>query len=167
MKAISIEIPNEILAALAANPNDPQLASEVCSAIVKAAEILSGTSIEPSSAKGNAADAKVIVDRANKIRERRKAAALRRAQLRQQRKRNLTRLLASGIHDTRLSDLKSLGVLSTDELRIIEAMLRPTIQLTNKLTAKQLAAILSPRLHRLIRRTYKQPSPIRPLSESR
>lgn len=78
MKAISIEIPNEILAALAANPNDPQLASEVCSAIVKAAEILSGTSIEPSSAKGNAADAKVIVDRANKIRERRKAAALRR-----------------------------------------------------------------------------------------
>ncbi len=29
MKAISIEIPNEILAALAANPNDPQLASEV------------------------------------------------------------------------------------------------------------------------------------------
>ncbi|HUN21047.1 MAG TPA: hypothetical protein PLT34_07310 [Muribaculaceae bacterium] len=161
MKAISIEIPNEILAALAANPNDPQLASEVCSAIVKAAEILSGTSIEPSSAKGNAADAKVIVDRANKIRERRKAAALRRAQLRQQRERNLTRLLASGIHDTRLSDLKSLGVLSTDELRIIEAMLRPTIQLTNKLTAKQLAAILSPRLHRLIRRTYKQPSPIR------
>ena len=136
-------------------------------AIVKAAEILSGTSIEPSSAKGNAADAKVIVDRANKIRERRKAAALRRAQLRQQRERNLTRLLASGIHDTRLSDLKSLGVLSTDELRIIEAMLRPTIQLTNKLTAKQLAAILSPRLHRLIRRTYKQPSPIRPLSESR
>jgi len=103
----------------------------------------------------------------NKIRERRKAAALRRAQLRQQRERNLTRLLASGIHDTRLSDLKSLGVLSTDELRIIEAMLRPTIQLTNKLTAKQLAAILSPRLHRLIRRTYKQPSPIRPLSESR
>ncbi len=49
----------------------------------------------------------------------------------------------------RLAELKSSGILTATEMRIVEAMLRPTIQLTNKLTARQIANILQPRIGRM------------------
>lgn len=77
-------------------------------------------------------------------------SARRRALRRQESDRRLAQFVGKGIRDTSLSDLKAGGILSRAELRIIEAMLRPTIQLTNKLTAKQLEGILRPRIGRVM-----------------
>ena len=145
----SIEIPANILSALASNPGDPRLAMEVCSALVKAAEILNGEPPEPSDVAAGIPDTSVIVERAHKRRERRRVSALRRASRRQERDRQLARFVSAGIRDMRLADLKSSGILTATEMRIVEAMLRPTIQLTNKLTARQIANILQPRIGRM------------------
>lgn len=149
MKTATIEIPSAILSALAAAPADPQLAMETCRALVEAATILDGT--PPATADTTTPpDPAEIVERARKRRQRREAAARRRALRRQESDRRLAQFVGKGIRDTSLSDLKAGGILSRAELRIIEAMLRPTIQLTNKLTAKQLEGILRPRISRVM-----------------
>lgn len=149
MKTATIEIPSAILSALAAAPADPQLAMETCRALVEAATILDGA--PPATADtATPPDPAEIVERARKRRQRREAAARRRALRRQESDRRLAQFVDKGIRDTSLSDLKAGGILSRAELRIIEAMLRPTIQLTNKLTAKQLEGILRPRIGRVM-----------------
>ena len=149
MKTATIEIPSAILSALAAAPADPQLAMETCRALVEAATILGG--VPPAAADtATPPDPAEIVERARKRRQRREAAARRRALRRQESDRRLAQFIGKGIRDTSLSDLKAGGILSRAELRIIEAMLRPTIQLTNKLTAKQLEGILRPRIGRVM-----------------
>ncbi len=149
MKTATIEIPSAILSALAAAPADPQLAMETCRALVEAATILDGA--PPATADTTTPpDPAEIVERARKRRQRREAAARRRALRRQESDRRLAQFVGKGIRDTSLSDLKAGGILSRAELRIIEAMLRPTIQLTNKLTAKQLEGILRPRIGRVM-----------------
>lgn len=149
MKTVTIEIPSAILSTLAAAPADPQLALETCRAMVEAATILGG--VPPAAADtATPPDPAEIVERARKRRQRREAAAQRRALRRQESDRRLAQFIGKGIRDTSLSDLKAGGILSRAELRIIEAMLRPTIQLTNKLTAKQLEGILRPRIGRVM-----------------
>ena len=126
MKTTSIEITADILSALAANPNDTRLAAAVCAALVKAAAILDGAPATP--------DTSADPDPDEIVRERDS---------------RLKKFLKKGIPDTRLTDLKAAGILTATELRVIEAMLRPTIQLTNKLTSRQLTNILHPRIRRL------------------
>ena len=158
MKTATIEIPSAILSALAAAPADPQLAMETCRALVEAATILGGA--PPATADtATPPDPAEIVERARKRRQRRVAAARRRALRRQESDRRLAQFVGKGIRDTSLSDLKAGGILSRAELRIIEAMLRPTIQLTNKLTAKQLEGILRPRISRLSAQEATPPPP--------
>ena len=147
MKTTSIEITADILSAIAANPNDTRLAAAVCAALVKAAAILDGAPATPDTSADS--DPDEIVRCAQKRHERRKAAAEKRAIRRRERDSRLKKFLKKGIPDTRLTDLKAAGILTATELRVIEAMLRPTIQLTNKLTSRQLTNILHPRIRRL------------------
>ncbi len=149
MKTTSIEIPASILSALAANPGDTRLAASVCSAIVEAAGILGGTPVI--SDTGAEADPSVITQLALKKRERRKAAAEKRARNRERRERNLTRFLNNGIRNAFLSELNAMGFITKNEYRIIDAMTTDKL-----LKARQVENIIKPLIQRRERELAKK-----------
>ncbi len=97
-KTVSVEIPVEILSAIAANPADAAANAAICSAIAEASEILTegrfspGKGIPPS----GPIDASSIVERAKKKVERRVKA---RGKARKRRERKKSSVRAKVEHD--------------------------------------------------------------------
>ena len=100
---------------------------------------------------GAEADPSVITQLAFKKRERRKAAAEKRARNRERRERNLTRFLNNGIRNAFLSELNAMGFITKNEYRIIDAMTTDKL-----LKARQVENIIKPLIQRRERELAKK-----------
>ncbi len=142
-KTVSVEIPVEILSAIAANPADAAANAAICSAIAEASEILTegrfspGNGIPPS----GPIDASSIVERAKKKVERR-VKARGKARKRRERKKDIIWGMMQQRGDVTFEQLAT--VIPPSAMKLIDAVMNPVEQRHTSVTLEQFVSIVLP-----------------------